>query len=185
MKTVPDEIGIINITKLWIENAVIGLNLCPFAKSVYLQNSIRFFVSRATETKYLAEDLRTELNYLHNERNSRIETTLLIHPFVLENFLDQNDFLDTVDELLENQNWVGIFQVANFHPQFMFGDRKFDDITNNVNRSPFPILHLLREEGVERAIDSHPNVESIYHINKVTLRKLGKKGWEDLLQKKE
>ncbi|WP_411823646.1 DUF1415 domain-containing protein [Leptospira sp. 'Mane'] len=172
--------SIINITKSWLEKAVIGLNLCPFAKSVYNGKLIRFVVSRADSNQKLTSDLKLELKKLIEADPKQIETTLLIHPNVLLNFLDYNDFLGVADDSIIELDLEGSLQVASFHPDYQFAGKSKDDITNFVNRSPYPMLHLLREESVERASDNHPDIDSIYQNNIDTLRKLGHDGWKKL-----
>ncbi|MDF3820455.1 DUF1415 domain-containing protein [Leptospira sp. 96542] len=180
MRDFKNDENFIEATKTWIQKAVIGLNLCPFAKFTYNQNTIRYVLSRATSEQLLSDELLNELKVLQNADVFAIETTLIIHPFVFQDFLDQNDYLDVVDEILDNNGLVGIFQIANFHPNFQFADRKSEHITNYVNRSPFPTLHLLREESVEHAILSHPNIDTIYQTNKMTMKKLGIDGFRNL-----
>lgn len=129
--------------------------------------------------KDLLIHLESELQFLKETDPLVTETTLLIHPYVLEIFLDQNDFLDDADFLLNRLDLDGIIQIANFHPQFQFAGKNIDDITNFVGRSPFPILHLLREDNISRIVDSHPNIDSIYENNRKTMRKLGYDGWKN------
>ncbi|TGN10391.1 DUF1415 domain-containing protein [Leptospira ilyithenensis] len=171
---------IIDLTKTWLEKAVIGLNLCPFAKSVYNANLIRFVVSRADSKQNLTVDLKQELKELSEADPKQTETTLLIHPYALLNFLDYNDFLGVADKIIIQLKLEGFLQIASFHPDYQFAGRKADDITNFVNRSPYPMLHLLREDSVERANDNHPDIDSIYQNNIDTLRKLGHDGWNGL-----
>lgn len=174
---------IIAATKTWLEKAVIGLNLCPFAKVVYVKQQIRYVVSDAINARDLHADLLREIQFLRNADPAEIETTLLIHPNVLTNFLDFNDFLDVADTLLEELNVDGVFQIASFHPDYQFAGTRPDDIENYTNRSPFPILHILREESITRAVDSFPDIDDIYLRNKETLNKLGMAGWRNLFNK--
>ncbi|MBM9546972.1 DUF1415 domain-containing protein [Leptospira sp. 201903074] len=167
-------------TKEWILKSVIGLNLCPFAKPTFQSNTIRYVISAAENKKDLLFELEVELKNLVTTDPLTTETTLLIHPFVLSDFLDQNDFLDDTDVLLQQMNLEGSIQIANFHPQFQFADKTINDITNFVGRSPYPILHLLREDSISRIVDSHPNIDSIFENNRKTLQKLGHEGWKKL-----
>lgn len=171
---------VIAATQQWIERAVIGLNLCPFAKAVYAKGQIRYVVSDATTPEALANDLQREMELLAEASAEKIDTTLLIHPQALTDFLDHNDFLDVADGMLEELELDGILQVASFHPQFQFEGTEPDDITNYTNRAPFPILHLLREDSVERAVAAFPDAEAIFEQNIATLEQLGHQGWQDL-----
>lgn len=167
-------------TKLWLEKAVIGLNLCPFAKGVHIKDQIRYFVSHATTPEELIKDLVAELEVLAEANPDKIDTTLLIHPFVMQDFLDYNDFLEVADATLEELDLDGILQVASFHPQYQFEDAAPDDIDNYTNRSPFPTLHLLREDSIDKAVEAFPEAEQIYEKNMQTLRALGHEGWKKL-----
>ena len=167
-------------TQLWLERAVIGLNLCPFAKAVHVKRQIRYVASNATTPEALAEDLHRELEFLAETSAELVDTTLLIHPNVLIDFLDFNDFLDVADGMVDELDLDGIIQVASFHPQFQFEDTFADDITNYTNRSPYPTLHLLREDSVERAVAAFPDELAIADTNIKTLKKLGHEGWAAL-----
>lgn len=175
---------IIASVKRWLEVAVIGLNLCPFAKAVHVKDQIRYVVSDATHIDALADDLVRELETLAEANPEKIDTTLLILPNVLQDFLDFNDFLDVADGIVEELELAGILQVAPFHPQFQFEDTDVDDVTNYTNRSPFPILHLLREDSVTRAVEAFPDEMHIAENNMETLRKLGHAGWKALFESK-
>jgi uncharacterized protein len=177
----PDNNAIIKATRVWLENIVIGLNLCPFAKAVHVKNQIRFVVSRARNTDALLEELERELNVLAQADPAQIDTTLLIHPDVLTDFLDYNDFLDVCDSVVEELELDGVIQVASFHPRYQFADTDSNDVGNFTNRSPYPTLHLLREESVTRAVETFPDVDNIYEKNIATLRKLGSESIEKLL----
>jgi hypothetical protein len=163
----------IGATQAWIERAVIGLNLCPFAKPVYNKGLIRYIVSTARTPEVLLEDLERELRTLSEADPASIETTLLIHPHVLADFLDYNDFLDVADAAVERLGLAGVLQVASFHPAYQFAGTGPDDVTNFTNRSPYPTLHLLREASVEKALASFPDAEAIPERNMETLRGLG------------
>jgi hypothetical protein len=172
--------AIIATTRAWIEKAVIGLNLCPFAKSVYVKDQIRFVVSRAQDPRTLLADLEVELQTLHAADPSQIDTTVLIHPDVLADFLDYNDFLDSANDAIDMLELDGEIQIASFHPQYQFAGTDVDDIENYTNRSPFPILHLLREASIDRAVEAFPEADAIYEKNMATLKKLGLQGWQQL-----
>jgi hypothetical protein len=167
-------------TVQWLEKAVIGLNLCPFAKAVHIKQQIRYVVSDATTPEALLEQLMDELQHLSDSDPEQIDTTLLIHPWVLNDFEDYNEFLDVADAALEDMQLDGELQVASFHPQYQFADTAPDDITNYTNRSPFPILHLLREASVDRAVEAFPEAEQIFEKNIETMEKLGHEGWDKL-----
>ena len=167
-------------TKLWLERAVIGLNLCPFAKGVHVKNQVRYVVSAAQTPEELLRDVLSEFEVLAESSPSEIDTTLLIHPHVLTDFLDYNDFLDVVDAALEEVDLAGELQVASMHPQYQFADTEPDDITNYTNRSPYPTLHLLREESIDAAVDAFPEAEQIFDKNIETMLKLGHDGWNSL-----
>ncbi|GAB1233479.1 DUF1415 domain-containing protein [Ferrigenium sp. UT4] len=167
-------------TKLWLEKAVIGLNLCPFAKGVHVKGQIRYCVSAAQTPDELLADVLRELELLAEMPRDKIDTTLLIHPQVLTDFLDYNDFLAVVDAALEEVDLAGELQVASMHPDYQFADTEADDITNYTNRSPYPTLHLIREESIDEAVAAFPEAEMIFEKNMETLRKLGHEGWDAL-----
>ncbi|KAF3999856.1 DUF1415 domain-containing protein [Glaciimonas immobilis] len=171
---------VITDTTRWLERAVIGLNLCPFAKAVFIKNQIRFVVSTAQTTAELQNELRAELDFLQQADPALIDTTLIIHPDVLRDFLDYNDFLDEADTLLEEMALEGEIQIASFHPDYQFAGTEIDDITNFTNRSPYPTLHLLREDSVDRAVEAFPEAEDIFEKNMQTLADLGNAGWAEL-----
>ena len=168
-------------TRCWVEKVVIEYNLCPFARTPTQNNQVRYVVSPAKKIKHLLEDLQRELDLLQQTPVDQIETTVLIHPFVLKNFFDYNDFLDVVDRLLEQNNYIDIFQVASLHPQYQFADADFDDAENYTNRAPYPILHLLREESVSKALDSYSHPERIPERNIRIMEKYGIEHMKDLL----
>lgn len=177
MKT-PEEI--IAATQSWLEKAVIGLNLCPFAKAIHTQDLIRYVVSEAETPEALLDALIGELQLLAEVDPGEVETTLLIHPKVLTDFLDYNDFLGVAEAAVEDLGLTGEIQVASFHPQYQFAGTGPDDIENYTNRSPYPTLHLLREASVDRAMEAFPDASEIYEKNIETLRRLGLKGWARL-----
>ena len=176
--------AIIATTSHWLLTCVIGLNLCPFARAVHMSDRVRYFVSHATTTAELVNDLEQELRLLDQADPDETETTLLIHPGVLDEFLDFNDFLEDADRLIESLQLVGVIQVASFHPLFQFADLSSSDIGNYTNRSPYPILHLLRESSVERAVASMADTGEIYRQNLQTMNALGKDGWMSLMNER-
>jgi uncharacterized protein len=172
---------VIAATQAWLDAAVIGLNLCPFAGAVRTSNRIRLAVSGARNIDALFDDLQAELKLLAKADPQKIETTLLIAPNVLGDFLDFNDFLDVADEAVAELELDGEIQVASFHPDYRFADTAADDVTNCTNRSPYPTLHLLREESVERAIEGYGDTAEIFERNVETLRRLGWEGWRKVM----
>jgi hypothetical protein len=179
-KPIADHATIIAQTQKWLEKAVIGLNLCPFAKAVHIKNQIRYVVTDAATDEELMEVLMDELELLAEASPEKIDTTLIIHPQVLNDFEDYNDFLDVADGALEEMDLDGILQVASFHPDYQFADTDKNDIGNYTNRSPYPTLHLLREESVDRAVEAFPEAEDIFEKNIETMEKLGHEGWDAL-----
>jgi hypothetical protein len=177
--TTPPE-AIIDTTRQWVEKAVIGLNLCPFAKAVHVKDQIRYVVSTARTDEALLADLAAALEHLAETSAEKVDTTLLIHPWVLGDFYDYNDFLDIADAAVEELGLAGEIQVASFHPDYQFEDTEPDDITNYSNRSPYPTLHLLREASVDKAVEAFPQADDIFDNNIETLRKLGHDGWQRL-----
>ena len=161
---------------------MIGLNLCPFARAVYVKNQVRIVVSRARHLDALLDELDAELTLLKDTPADEIDTTLLVHPSLFPDFFVFNDFLNVVDDVVAEHELEGVIQVASFHPQFQFEGVDADDISNATNRSPYPTLHLLREDSVERAIESDAgDAEKIVERNIATLRELGAEGWKRLL----
>jgi hypothetical protein len=173
----PDHDTAIAATRAWIERAVVGLNLCPFAKTVYVRDQVRFVVSEARTAGALLDDLEAELRSLSHTAPEAVDTTLLIHPHVLNDFLDYNDLLDVADATVERLGLAGVIQVASFHPDYQFAGTAPDDVTNFTNRAPYPILHLLREASVDSAVAAFPEAELIYQRNIDTMRRLGVVGW--------
>ena len=169
-------------TRRWLERAVIGLNLCPFSKAVHVRGQIRWVLSDATTSDALLETLGEELLLLRDASADAVDTTLLIHPQALNDFLDYNDFLETADALVESLGLDGVLQVASFHPDYQFAGNAPDDVENCTNRSPYPTLHLLREDSVSRAVEAFPDPGVIVERNVETLRKLGVEGWRKLLE---
>ena len=162
---------IIESVQHWVEQFIVELNLCPFAKREIVKNRIRYVVTDATTEERLLVALQAELEFLGD--STSIETTLLIHPYVLTDFYDYNQFLDIAEGLLVDMNLDGVFQIASFHPQYQFGDTNVEDAENYTNRSPYPILHLLREDSLEKAIADHADVDQIPVRNIELMNKLG------------
>lgn len=169
-------------TRLWLERIVIGLNLCPFAKAVYVKDQVRIVLSDATTPEALVEQLAEELVLLRDTPAEQIDTTLIVHPQVLTDFLDYNDFLDNADAAIEALDLQGILQVASFHPDYQFDGVAADDASNYTNRAPFPTLHLLREDSVARAVDVYPDPDVIVERNIQTLDRIGVDGWHRRLR---
>ena len=174
---------VVEETRRWLERAVIGLNLCPFANAVHVGGRIRWAVSDARDARGLRDDLVGELESLVAADEAKTETTLLIHPQALLDFGEYNDFLDLADEALAELALTDVIQVASFHPDYQFGGTDPDDIENCTNRSPYPMLHLLRQSSVERAVSSMPDTNRIFEKNIETMEKLGWEGWRRVLGK--
>lgn len=167
-------------TRRWLERAVIGLNLCPFAKAVHVKQQIHYALSQARDVNELREELGTQLRELVKFNADVRETTLLIVPTVLRDFLDFNDFLTEAEEVLSALDLEGVIQIASFHPDYQFAGTRADDITNFTNRSPYPTLHLIREASIDRALEAFPDPEAIFETNMHTLENLGPAGWAAL-----
>lgn len=172
--------AVIDETRKWLEKAVIGLNLCPFAKAVYVKDQVRLVVSTAPHLDGLLEDLDRELDFLAGVDPNEVDTTLLIHPTLLPDFLDFNDFMQLAEAAVDEHHLQGVIQIASFHPQFQFADTEPNDMANYTNRAPYPILHLLREASISKAVAAFPATETIYQRNIVTLQNLGIAGWRAL-----
>ncbi len=173
---------VVNETRAWVDRAVIGLNLCPFAKAPQVKGLVRYVVSSATDPAALLADLITELERLAESRAEQLETTLLIHPQVLADFAEYNDFLALAEATVQELDLDGVLQVASFHPQYQFEGSEPGDVSNATNQSPYPTLHLLREESIDRAVEAFPEAETIYETNIATLERLGADGWAALQQ---
>jgi len=171
---------IIASCRLWVERAVIGLQLCPFAKAVYAKQQIRYVVTAASDADALLLELTSELELLARTPAEAIDTTLLIHPQVLTDFIDYNFFLDEAEAAVRTLDLEGVLQVASFHPQYQFAGTAPDAIDNYTNRSPYPMLHLLREASIDRAVAAFPDAAAIFEANVETLRRLGHDGWRKL-----
>ncbi len=174
---------ILAATRHWLARAVIGLNLCPFAKSVYVKDQVRYAISEATTLEDALADLETELRALEAADPQRIDTTLLIFPRVFADFVDYNDALFFADRLVQQLRLGGVLQIASFHPAYRFEGSEADDIENYTNRAPYPMLHLLREDSIARAVDAFPDASAIYEKNQQTLRRLGHDGWREWMER--
>ena len=175
--------AIVAATQHWLTRAVIGLNLCPFAKSVHVKNQIRYVVSEARTIEDVVVDLSKELTALADASPEQIDTTLLIVPDALADFTDYNDALFFAERLVKQMGFAGELQIASFHPAYRFEGTEPDDIENYTNRAPYPIFHVLREASIERAVDAFPDAADIYERNMETLRRLGHDGWKDWMTK--
>jgi hypothetical protein len=164
----------------WLERAVIGLNLCPFARAPYLQGRVRFQLSHATDEDALRDDLVQALRQLQAEPAEQCETTLLIHPWVLGDFFAYNQFLEVADACVAGLGLEGELQVASFHPHYQFAGTRAQDVENCSNRSPYPILHLLREASIARVVEAIEDPDAIPARNIAMLRALGREGWDAL-----
>src|ERR1700686_2583317 len=171
---------IIAATRRWLERSVIGLNLCPFAEGVYRGGRVRIRVSETRSASGLLEEFRSELTGLHAADPLQRETTLLIHPWVLADFIEYNDFLEVCEAAIVELGLEGELQVASFHPRYQFEGTESEDIENYTNRSPYPMLHLLREASIERAVAAMPHAAAMYERNIETLRRLGVDGWRQM-----
>jgi hypothetical protein len=171
---------IIAYTSAWVELVVIGLNLCPFAKPVHAKGQIDYFLSHARDETTLVADLRLAMERLIASTPDSMDTCLLIHPWVLSDFFDYNNFLDIADSILDELELIGILQIASFHPHYQFAGTTEDDVTNCTNRSPFPMLHLLREESLDKATAAVPDANVIVDSNLDTMISLGHEGWNRL-----
>lgn len=171
---------VIAAMRMWLEKAVIGLNLCPFAKAVYVRDQVRFVVSDARHLDAFLEQLDDEMALLATTDANQIDTTLLIHPTLFADFLDFNEVVGVAEEAVLENDLDGVLQVASFHPRFQFEGTAADDISNYTNRAPFPTLHLIREDSLAKAIAGYPDPDNIYQRNIETLEKLGIEGWKAL-----
>ena len=170
-------------TRAWVEHAVVGLNLCPFAKAPMVKGQIRYVLSETDDPRELLETLCDEMHALVAADPAVVETTLLVHPSALTDFMDFNDFLEAADAALEDLGLDGVLQIASFHPHYQFDGTDADDLGNATNRSPYPTLHLLREASVERAVEAFPEAEAIFESNVERLEALGPDGWAALQTK--
>ena len=178
--TTPDSATVTDHTRQWLEKAVIGLNLCPFAKAPHVKNLVRISVSQARHLDGFLEDLDRELQLLGDTPADELETTLLVHPTLFPDFDTFNQMLDIADAAVVDNGLEGIVQIAPFHPDFHFEGTEADDIGNYTNRSPYPTLHLIREDSIAKAAEAFPDAEAIFGRNIALLEKMGKSGWDAL-----
>ncbi len=181
MSNIPNPETIVAQTRCWIEKAVVSLNLCPFARKPVEGEQVRYVVSDARDEETLLAEMQQELDHLRETDPSAVETTVLIHPYVLNDFYDYNDFLGLVDAFLEEAGYAGEFQVASLHPDYQFSGTEPEDAENYTNRSPYPVLHLLREELLEKAILSYARPDKIPERNIRTMEKLGAQKMREML----
>ena len=175
-----EENEIITAIQQWVETFIVGMNLCPFAKRELVKNRVRFTVTDATTDDLLMTALQAELKLL--DRDPSIETTLLIHPKVLQDFYDYNQFLNFADRFLAELRLRGVYQIASFHPDYQFCGTDPDDAENYTNRSPYPLLHLLREESLERVITDYPDTDQIPTHNIELMNRLGQDKLQAFIQ---
>jgi len=169
---VPESRQVEQSVQQWLQNVVVGLELCPFAKQPFEANRVRFQVSDATNEEHLLLDIQQEISLLDGTPSDEIETTLLILPYTLADFSEYNQFLGLVDDFLEAMGWMGEYQIASFHPHYQFAGTEPEDSENLTNRSPYPILHLLREASLDWAVASHPDTGQIPEKNIARMRNL-------------
>ena len=167
-------------TRRWLERAVIGLNLCPFAKAVLAKGQVHFAATPAEDAAGILEAFAAELDALVALPASERDTTLLVIPQGMGDFLTFLDLAARAERLVRKRGLGGVMQVAHFHPLFVFADADEDDITNCTNRSPHATLHLLREESMDRAVAAFPDPAAIYEENMARLQELGPEGWDAL-----
>ena len=178
--TTPDSATVTDHTRQWLEKAVIGLNLCPFAKAPHVKNLVRISVSQARHLDGFLEDLDRELQLLGDTPADELETTLLVHPTLFPDFDTFNQMLDIADAAVVDNGLEGIIQIAPFHPEFQFEGTDSDDIGNYTNRSPYPTLHLIREDSIAKAAQAFPDASAIFERNIALLEKMGHEGWDKL-----
>jgi hypothetical protein len=171
---------IINSIKIWVEKMVVGLNLCPFAKKEVIRNRVRYVNSTATTQEQLLMNIKSELELLNDDKS--IETTLLIHPKTLDDFYDYNEFLAYADDLLVDMDLDGTYQIASFHPDYQFGGTAINDAENFTNRSPYPMLHLIREESLEQAVANYPNIDKVPTRNIELMKKIGTEKLQEIIK---
>jgi hypothetical protein len=169
-------------TRVWLERAVIGLNLCPFAKAVHVKGQVHIVVTDATEWGDLLAALAQEVDALLARTASERDTTLLVAPDAMPDFVEFNGFMGEAERLLAQRGLQGVLQLAHFHPRFEFAGADPDDPAHFTNRAPYPTLHLLREDSIARAVQAVPDPSTIYQANIATARRLGPDGWARQMQ---
>lgn len=181
MSTPSNDSLIVEHTKTWLEKAIIGLNLCPFAKAVYVKDQVRIVISHAKHLDGFLEDLDRELEHLAQCDPNVTDTSLLVHPSLFDDFLTFNDMVFLADQAIAEHDLVGVLQIAPFHPRFQFDGTDVDDISNYTNRSPYPTLHLIRESSIDKAVAAIPNADAIFERNIALLEEMGHEGWAKLV----
>ncbi|PUA29204.1 MAG: hypothetical protein B0W54_00940 [Cellvibrio sp. 79] len=156
----------------WLNDVVIGLNLCPFAGKPTGENRVRIFISPATDDELLLQDLRREMELLDEKSASEIETTLVVIPHHLHDFFDYNQFLNWAEKMIKRNGWTGVYQLATFHPDYCFAGAEPDDAENLTNRSPYPILHVIREASLEKALQFYEGIDAVPDNNKKCVESL-------------
>ncbi len=174
--------SIVDETKNWVEKLVIGVNLCPFAKLPFQQDRIRFVEVQSEDEADLIRTLLQEMSDLVEQPAAQLETTLIIFPNQLNEFADYLEFVAYADELLQEAELTGILQIASFHPRYQFANTGKDDVENYTNRSPYPMLHLIREESIERVLENFPDPEQIPLRNVAKMKELGHEGVRRILE---
>lgn len=167
-------------TQHWLMQAVVGLNLCPFAKAVVVKQMVRYVVCPSSDPADLLTLLTQELLHLRDADSAQLDTTLLIAPHALPDFVEFNQFLEACDAVLHDLDLEGVLQVADFHPRYQFAGVDADDISNFTNRAPYPTLHLLREASIDSAVEAFPDAAEIFERNIERLQALGREGWQAL-----
>ena len=167
-------------TRRWLERAVVGLNLCPFAKAVLVKQQVHVAVSEDDDAQGILAELQRELDALLALAARARDTTQLVVPRGMADFHTFNDLAKRAERMVRKRGLEGVVQVAHFHPRFVFAGTDEDDLTNATNRAPYPTLHLLREESMDRAVAVFPDAAAIYETNMQTLRELGSEGWAAL-----
>lgn len=179
MQDTPEQV--VADTRRWLERAIIGLNLCPFAKAVHVKGQVHYAVSLASDWERLVDDLLHEADELASLDAAQRDTTLLVVPQAPQDFMEFTALVAQAERRLFNEGHEGVLQLASFHPLFQFAGTEPDDVTNYTNRAPWPTLHLLREASIDRAVEAFPDAADIYETNMDTLRRLGQGGWDDLM----
>lgn len=180
----PDVVTVETLTRRWVENLVIGLNLCPFAKSVYSKDQVKIHVSEGKDLDCVSDTLVQLLQELDSTPAQQIDTTLLVIPYLFQDFYDFNDYMDVAEGVLERLDLLGKIQIANFHPAYQFAGTQADEMSNYTNRSPYPILHLIREASLDKATHQFPDASIIFERNIALMQELGIDAWEKLMEDK-
>ncbi len=172
---------IIDRTQHWLRSFIVNLNICPFAKREIEKGTLKLHVALAQKLQQALEEFLMEIIFL--DKNPAVETTLLIYPSLFSDFFRYLDFVDLAERLICEQGYEGIYQLATFHPDYCFAEVEFNDVSNYTNRSPYPMIHLLREASLEKAIAYYGDTEDIPKNNIATMQRLGLKNIKELLVK--